>query len=111
MNDERIGKIQAARFGHGGYQDAMIGVSWTLGSDKESWGVGDFWGACAIKRSDGAKWSEGDRIVQLGEAVMRLNKVLQDAKRQTIDQLVGVPVEVTFEGMVLKSWRVLTEAI
>jgi hypothetical protein len=50
MERKSIGKIQSATFGMGGYQDAMIGVSWTLGSDKECWGVGDFWGAWATRK-------------------------------------------------------------
>ncbi len=48
---KEIGKIQKVSFGHGGYQDAGIGVSFSLGSDKASWGVHDFWGAWAISRS------------------------------------------------------------
>lgn len=37
-NEKKIGKITSVSFGHCGYQDAMIGISFTLGSN--SWGVG-----------------------------------------------------------------------
>lgn len=107
--EKRIGKISACHFGHGGYQDACIGVSFTLGSG--AWGVSDFWGAWAIKRSDYCKWTEEERIRDLGEMVMRLAKLLRDAKKDHVAELVGVPVEVTFDSMRLVSWRVLTEAL
>jgi hypothetical protein len=106
-----IGKIKKCKFGEGGYQEAMIGVSFELGSDKRSWGVSDFWGSWAIERSDYCKWTEEDRIKQLGEVVMRLNKILRQAKVSSVDRLVGIPVEITFDGNLLKSWRVLEEAI
>ena len=109
--EKRIGKIKKARFGHGGYQDAMIGVSFDLGSDKDGWGVGDFWGAWAIDRSGYCKWTEADRIAQIGGAVMRLNAVLNDAKVAKVDELAGIPIEATFDGNTLKEWRVLTEVI
>jgi hypothetical protein len=109
--EKRIGKIKAARFGDGGYQDACIGVTFDLGSDKDSWGVGDFWGAWAIERSEYCKWTEEDRIRQLGEMVMRLNGILRDAKVGSVAELAGTPIEVTFDSNTLKEWRVLTEVI
>ncbi len=109
--ETRIGKIKKASFGHGGYQDACIGVSFDLGSEKDSWGVFDFWGAWAIERSDYCKWTEADRRTQLGDAVMRLEGILRDAKKERVEQLAGTPIEVTFDGGTLKEWRVLTEVI
>ena len=106
---KELGKISKATFGYGGYQDAMIGISFTLGG--EGWGVCDFWGDWSIKRSEGAKWSEDDRIKLLGAMVMRLNTLLQQAKVSEVNQLVGIPVEVTFENNTLSSWRVLKEVL
>lgn len=109
---KEIGKIKSIHFGHGGYQDAMIGVSFTLGSDKGSWGVCDFWGSWAIERSDYCKWTEEDRVKQLGEMVMRINGLLADAKVETLNLLQGVAVECTFKDYnTLASWRILTEVI
>lgn len=109
--EKRVGKIKSARFGEGGYQECCIGVQFDLGSEKDCWGVGDFWGAWSIERSANCKWTEADRIKQLGEMVMRLNAVLKEAKARGVDDLVGVPVEVTFDGNTLKEWRVLTEVL
>lgn len=105
----KIGKIAKVSFGFGGYQDACIGVSFTLSGP--SWGVGDFWGDWAIERSEYCKWTQEDRIRKLGETVMRLNALLKDAKVESVDALKNIPVEATFEDRTLKSWRILTEVL
>jgi len=104
-----IGKIRSISFGHGGYQDAMIGVTFDLGG--KSWGVGDFWGDWALERCTNTQWTEQDRITKLGKTVMRINQLLKDANVSTLEKLVGKPVEVTFDGNLLETWRILTEAI
>jgi hypothetical protein len=110
--EKKIGKIQAARFGFGGYQDAMVGVSFTLGG-REGWGVNDFWGNWSMKRDERCKWTEAERLARLGEMVMRLSKILKDANKEDVAGLVGVPVEATFDAPFgkLLEWRVLTEVI
>lgn len=75
------------------------------------WGCGKFDGQWGIERSDGAKWTEDDRIRTLGEMCMRLKNILEKAKVQHVDQIVGIPVEVSFDGMTLKEWRVLEEVL
>lgn len=104
-----LGKIQRIRFGMGGYQDACIGVSFVLGG--ESFGVHDFWGTWGIDRSERAKWTEEERLTQLGEMVMRLKKLMDDAKVTTVEQLAGIPISITFDDRTLKSWRVLKEVL
>ena len=106
---KELGKIQSARFGYGGYQDAMIGLSLTFGG--KGWGCGHFDGAWAIERDDYAKWTEQDRIDQLGQTVMNLNDILRKAKVQEVSKLKGIPIECTFEDMNLKSWRILEEVL
>ena len=111
--EKRIGKIQHIHVGFGGYQDAMLGLSVTLGSDKEGWGVCDFkgfWGP-AIKHDKNCKWSEQSRRDQHADTMMFIGSLLQDAKKDQVDQLNGTPVEVEFDGNTLKSWRILTEVI
>jgi hypothetical protein len=111
MERKELGKIRVARFGFGGYQDAMIGITFDFGSEKDGWGVGDFSGFWSLPRSKDAKWSETDRLKSLGETVMFIAKLLEQAKVDDVDKLVGKPVECTFDGMTLKSWRLLTEVI
>ena len=110
--EKRLGKIQSVRFGHGGYQDACIGLSVTLGDG--GWGVGDFKGAWdpeMIKRSDSTQWTEEDRSKGIDETIRLVSKLLKDAKVDSVDKLKNIPVEVTFEGMMLKEWRILTEVL
>lgn len=104
-----LGRIQKITFGFGGYQDAMLGVSVTIGG--KSWGCGDFKGAWGVTRSDHAQWTEEYRLRQLGEACMWAKDILSKAKVQTLDQLKDVPIEATFDGNKLISWRVLEEVL
>lgn len=109
MIEERIGKIDKATFGRGGYDDAMIGLSLSFAGD--GWGTGTFVGTWAHDPPAHAKWTTEDQDKQFAMAVRKLEETLSDAKKTSCDQLVGVPVMVTFENDALKSWRVLTEAI
>jgi hypothetical protein len=109
MIRKELGKISRASWGRGGYQDAQVGVSFSL--EGKGWGVCDFWGHWGTKHSDHCKWSEVDRLVGIGEAAMRLNALLETAKKYSVADLVGVPVEVTFDGNALKEWRLLEEVL
>lgn len=107
--EKKLGRIKKCVFGHGGYQDAMIGITFDLGG--EGWGVGDFWGHWAGKRSESCAWTEQDRINEMGKIALRLGNLLSEAKVTNIYALKDVPIEVTFDGNLLKSWRVLKEVI
>ena len=111
MTEKKIGKIQSVKFGHCGYQDSCIGIDFSFGSDKDCWGVCQNWGDWCFERSEHAKWTEESRIKNLGEMCMKIAKLLEEAKVDDIAELKGVPVEVTFAGNVIKSWRILTEVI
>jgi hypothetical protein len=106
---KELGKISSARFGWGGYQDAMLGLSLTF--TMKGAGVNTFVGAWGIDRSEYAKWTEADRLTQLGEAVMKLGKMLSTAHKTDVSELVGVPVELSFDGNLLKDWRLLDEVL
>lgn len=111
MNKE-LGKIQSVRFGFGGYQDAMFGLSLTF--EGKGWGVSDFisggWGS-SITSGDSCKWTEHDRNITRASMVERIDKILTDAKVDSVDKLKGRPVELTFDNMDLKEWRILTEVL
>lgn len=111
--EKRIGKIKRIYVGLGGYQDAMLGLSVELGSDVDGWGVGDFkgfWGP-GIKHSPSCRWTEQSRMDQHAETMMLIGQLLSSAKVSKVEQLNGKPVEVTFDGNCLKSWRLLTEVL
>lgn len=109
--EKKLGKIMAAHFGYGGYQDACIGIAVTLGND--SWVVSDWLGEWSqmITPDAHSKWDEASRSKRNDETVRYVDGLLKAAKKQSVSELVGVPVEVTFDGMCLKSWRILTEVI
>lgn len=109
MSEIKLGKISYCAFGFGGYQDACIGISFTFSGD--GWGVGDFWGSWAIERGERAEWTEQDRINQLGKIVLRINGVLKEAKVENVASLIDIPVEVSFSGNTLSSWRILKEVL
>lgn len=103
-----LGKIQSLTVGFGGYQDVQLGVSVTLGG--KSWGVCDFFGVWA-HHSEGCKWTPDEQKRDLGQAMLRLRDLLEAANVRTADKLIGKPIEATFDGMALKSWRILTEVV
>lgn len=108
---KEIGKITSATFGIGGYQDAMMGLSIGLGS--KGWGVSDFkgfWGP-SIEVTKNSQWKESDRSKYYADTVRFVADVLTKAKKDDVSNLVGTPVEVEFDGNMLKSWRVLEEAL
>jgi len=117
-NCKKIGKIQSVTYGFSGYQGQMFGISFTLGSEKDGWGVGDFWGfwGANIEHSDNCKWTKEERVKFHGDNTMRISKLMIDAKVDDVADLKGVPIEITFEGpnhwgSKLKEWRILTEVL
>lgn len=106
---KELGRITKASFGWGGYQDVMIGLSVSLGG--QSWGVDDFHGAWGNDRALNAQWTEESRLTHLGNACMFLRDLLKAAKVSDVSALVGTPIEASFDGQKLSSWRVLTEVI
>lgn len=109
---KELGKIQKVSFGIGGYQDSMFGITFTLGG--EGWGVCDSWGTWApglVDPDPHCKWTDTERREKLADIATRISKLLLTAKKTDVMQLANVPVEITFEGTTLKSWRVLTEVL
>jgi len=113
MSEEKqLMKISRAKFGIGGYNDAMLGVFFTFTGN--SCGVGDdksAWDCNLIKVTENTKWTEESRGRQYEDIMRYVSGLLKEAKVLNFDQLVGKPVEVTLEGNQLKSWRILTEVL
>jgi hypothetical protein len=103
-----LGKITAATFGVGGYDDAMIGLSLTFEADRGA--VSQFRGTWATW-SERCQWTEADQTQSWGDTVRFLAKILKESRRKSVSDLVGVPVELTFDGNSLADWRVLTEVL
>lgn len=113
---KELGRINSIKLGTGGYQDAQFGLSVGLegvGLEGIGWATGDFKGfwSLDITIDKYTHWTEVDRSKGFSDTMRFINNLLREAKKTEINQLVGVPVEVTFDGMMLRSWRVLTEVL
>lgn len=107
---KELGKIQKAWFGLGGYQDAQVGLWLQLGG--EGWGVGTGeQGGWSFPPDTHAKWTLEDQSDTYATMVRKVLELLKFAKVDSIDKLHGIPVECTFDGMQLKSYRILTEVL
>lgn len=112
MTEKKLGKIKSARFGIGGYQDAMLGVYFDLGGD--GWGVMDSkctWDSNTITPDENHQWTEEDRVKLYSETMYYVSDLLNQAKVKDFNKLAGIPIEVEFDGNRLKSWRILTEVL
>lgn len=106
MKEKKLGKITGLSIGFGGYDDAMFGASFSLGN--EGWGISDFWGTWAERPAD-AKWSVADQDSHFSDVIRRLMALCRAAKVDSVENLIGKPVEIIIENDRLKSWRILTE--
>lgn len=110
---KELARIQSVRFGFGGYQGAMFGVSFTLSG--KGWGVEDFWGAWApgvVDPDKHSQWTEAERSAQLADLCGRLSRLMKEAGVDEISKLTNMPIEVTFKDYsMLDTWRLLTEVL
>ena len=110
---KELGKIDDITFGFGGYQDAMFGVSVSLKMGEYS-GCGDFisggW-ENSIEVTEYTKWTEEERGTQRVAMCNRVEQLMVDAGVRDFSKLKGKPIEVTMDGMVMKSWRILKEVL
>ncbi len=107
--EKKLGFIREAHIGRGGYDGAMFGLSLSF-SFEGSGGVGQFIGTWSTYPK-GASYSQESWEAEHAKAYTRLREIMRDAKVDDATKLKGVPVELIFDGMVLKDWRVLTEVI
>lgn len=107
---KELGRITDVRFGIGGYDDAMLGMSIEIGG--KGWGVSTpFYGTWERDPDERCKWTKQDQDAEFSGAVRKLGKLLRSAKKRDIRELVGTPVECEFDFNELKSWRVLEEVL
>lgn len=106
---KKLGRIRDVRFGFGGYDNAMFGL--TVEFDLKGAGVADFDGYWAFERDKHAKWTEDERLLALGKVCMKLSELLSLIGGSSVDDLIDKPVEVTLDGNRLTSWRLLTEVL
>ena len=101
-----LGKIEKVEFG---FWDGRFGLTFHLNAG--GWNVDDFWGGWASRPELVQRWSIAEQDQAIAGIWRRLIKIMEEAKVQDFQKLMGKPIEVTTEGMMPKSWRILTEVI
>lgn len=102
---KELGKISKVYFGYGGYQDAMFGL--TLIFESHGGSCGHFIGYWPLQEDHDPKKSHEQAFCAMEE----IASTMKDAKVTEANQLVGKPVELTFNGLKLEAWRILTEVL
>ncbi len=106
MIQTKLGKIRSVYFGYGGYDDAMFGITFQLGND--GWGVFDFRGAWERDIDTLDKNTAEKHVMNIYNVWYGILNIMHDAKVKSINDLIDIPVEVTFNDQdQLTSWRVL----
>ena len=114
---KQLAKISSAKFGIGGYQDAMIGLHLQFSSGCIGVGTNDCaWDCSRIKHDKHCEWTEEERGRNYEQIMRNLSEKLNDAKVSDVADLVGIPVELEFDdesalGGTLTDWRILTEVL
>lgn len=106
---KELGKITRFEVGMGGYEDAMFGLSVTFSFQGS--GVQDFIGTWAHKPGEHHKWTIEDQSRCWADMCRQIIDLMQKAKVKTTSEMVGIPVEVTFNNNTLHSWRILEEVL
>ena len=106
---KELGKITRFDIGIGGYDDAMFGLS--VAFTFQGSGVGDFIGTWAHKPDHNHKWTLEDQSRCWADMCRKMVDLMCKAKVKTTNEMVGIPVEVTFDSNRLSSWRILEEVL
>jgi hypothetical protein len=104
---QKLGKIAKAAYGLSDGQ-SKFGLSVTLAFDGSM--VDDFKGRYTV-RPPHAQYSQESYDQGIVDDRNELARLLIEAKASNVQDLVGKPVEITLEGNLLRSWRILTEVL
>jgi len=108
MTGKELGKITKARYGLGGSHDSQFGLSLEFASGNSC--VATFIGAWA-DYPPFAKYSAEEWRESHADSTIQIKEIFAQAKVDDVSKLVGKPVELTFEGNILRDWRILTEVL
>lgn len=106
--EKKLAKIETAKFGCIWDRDFLFGLQ--LGFAGKGWGVGDG-GIHVMNMSEMCKWTDEEKQKAAHNIMKFTYELLKEANVQSVDKLVGIPVEVTLDGNLFKEFRVLTEVL
>lgn len=98
--EKKLGKIKKVKFG---FDDNYFGLHLTLGNDE--------WGTMCGHRYNTACKNDSTREMDMMVMIELVQKLLKDAKVDSVDQLLNKPIECTFDRTILKDFRILTEVL
>lgn len=99
MTGKYLGKIKSVSFG---YCEYLFGLHFELG--------GEDWGTCTSYQYNPIYKNEPKELHSV-EMLERIQQLLKSAKVDRVEKLKDKPIEATFEGSLLKEWRILTEVL
>ena len=106
METTCLGKIKKIRFG---FQDTYFGLS--VQFHGQGFDCDDFIGGSSLEVPCSDTWTEVDRDTEMAKTMRTLNVIMQQARVKEVQELEGIPVEITSEGGCMKSWRILEEVL
>ena len=107
MTYKKLGKISRVEFGiHDDYPN-LVGIKFTFSG--VGWGVQSGVSAYVEDESDEPMGAQNQ--IDACAMLQRVKSILKDAKVKNISELIGKPVEVTFDNNLFKDFRILTEVL
>jgi hypothetical protein len=106
---KELGKIETVSFG---IRDGRLGLhlEFTFGAKGCIWSEWT-WDFVSVERTNNAQWTELEREQRAVELMKKISRYLNEAKVTSISDLKNIPVECSFLGNMMRSWRVLKEVI
>jgi len=101
-----LGKITSFKFG---INEWCMGSFLTLSCDGCCVNTNNVYNC--TKHTEYSKWTPEDQKDWAAKALMTLHDWMEEAQVSDVSEMVGIPVEVTWNGNLMKSWRILTEVI
>ena len=107
-----LGKISEAVFGLGGYQECQLGLHLAFEINRSGIRTSyATWDSEKIKHNSNCNWTEEYREDEYIRIFKVVSKLLDYAKVTTVNNLVGIPVEIELDGNTFIDFRILTEVL
>lgn len=109
VNKKELGKIESVEYGLCRDRGFLMGITFVL----------KFPGAGCVsanevnmsEHTEYCRWTIEDQNKQIVELMHYIKKLLTDAKVNKVSELKNIPIEATFDGNMLESFRILTEVL
>jgi len=111
MEEKKLGKIKSAKFGLLEDRQFLMGLQLEFEMEYTGCGDGGLFLFNISDRNENTKWSEQERTDVVMENMNLLKEILTDSKVNTVNELIGKPVEVLLKNRCFQDFRILTEVL